>query len=711
MKLNRLHISMLLVIVVLAVYWPVRGYDFVNVNDFEYVTRNAHVINGLSWANVTWAFKSQVAGNWHPLTLLSHMLDCQWYGVNAGAHHFTSVLLHMANTVLLFWVLLRITGKKEEPNSNLWPCALVAALFALHPLRVESVVWISERKDVLCAFFFLLTIGAYVRYVEKSKVGWYTLSLLFFAFGLMSKPMLVTLPCVLLLLDYWPLGRTGMVKLLLEKIPFFLLTVVLSVVTFLVQKSVGAVGALEKLPVTARLANAMVSYARYLSKTVWSDSLSALYPIPDGWAAWQVGGAVILFVGLSLLAIWSVRRRKYLFVGWFWFAGMLVPVIGLIQVGQQAMADRYTYLPSIGLFMAVVWGLDEFFSFWGKRFLLVILGVILTVGCIATTAVQVRYWRDTQTLIQRTVDVTGKNPRANALLGTTLANLGKPEEAVVYLERAVQDKPDFAEAHGDLAMVLAKLGKIDEAKKSYETALRLKSSLPLAHYGLANILSREGQLDEAISHYDEAVRLKTNFAEAHASLAALYYKQGKNEAAALGYTTALKYKPSLSTAHMGLATLLNEQGKPDLAFDHYVQVLRANPNIADAHYQLSVILNVRHDSAGAIEHLERVVKLSPDMIPALNSLAWSRAADHDPKLRNGTEALGLARRAAKLTREENPAILDTLAVAFAETGRFEEAAQVAETAIQEARAGEQKDLAGEIESHLKLFLAKKPYHE
>ena len=525
MRLQRWIISTLLVLLVLAVYWPVKNYDFVNVNDFEYVSKNDHINADFSWPGVRWALTSQVAANWHPVTVFSHMLDCQIYGLNAGGHHFTSVLLHLASVLLLFSILLKMTTKTpEDLAANFWPCAVVTALFALHPLRVESVVWISERKDVLSVFFFMLTLWSYLHYVKKkeakSKGGtWYFLALLFFALGLMSKPMLVTLPCALLLLDYWPLKRVRVEseseafsfgKLFLEKIPFFLLTVVFSVVTFLTQKGAGAMGSLEKLPISARLANAMVSYARYLGKTVWPDSLAGLYPMPEGWAAWKIAGAVALFVTLSLFAIFNVRRKPYLFMGWFWFVGMLVPVIGLVQVGTQAMADRFTYLPSIGLFMAVVWGLSDIFAAWNKRVLIPVTGAILAVGCVAVTANQVHYWQDTETLLQHTVALTGKNPRANATLGTTFANKNQWAEAERHLGKAIEEKPDFAEAYGDLGGVYARQGKLDDAQHAYEKALQLKPALPLAHFGLANIYRDIGRTQDAMREYRNTLNILSN---------------------------------------------------------------------------------------------------------------------------------------------------------------------------------------------------------
>ena len=637
---------------VLAVYWPVKSYDFVNINDFDYVTKNEHIKNGFSIAAVKWALTSQVAGNWHPLTMLSHMLDCQLYGLDAGWHHLTSVWLHAASSVLLFWVLLRLIAAKDEQGNDdpatFWLCTFVTVIFAFHPLRVESVVWISERKDVLSALFFMLTLWAYVRYVKEAKgLEWYLASLLFFALGLMSKPMLVTLPCVLLLIDYWPLKRFYDLKSftakLVEKIPFFLLTIGLSIATFMVQKKVGAMGSLEKLSITARLTNAIFSYGRYLEKTVWPSSLAVLYPMPEHWVKWQVAVSAGVFLALSILAVWTVRRRPYIFVGWFWFVGMLVPVIGLVQVGTQAMADRFTYLPCIGLLIAIAWGLNDGLTKLRHPIILPIITAILAISCLAATTVQLPYWHNTQTLLQRTVAVTGKNPRANATLGTTFANDGKWAEAEHYLRQAITEKPDFAEAHADLAGVYARQGKMAEAEENYQVALRLKEAQPLAHFGFANLLMKKGLLEDAKAHLTAVTRLA--------------------------------------------------------------------PDFAPAHYLLSVLLTKQHDPSAAIEQLQQAVHAKPDWFPALNSLAWNLSTQTEAKLRNGTEALTLALRAAHLKSMNDAGVMDTLAAAYAENSRFHDAIETAGTALQLARAANQNNLIDNIETHLKSYQSQQPWRE
>jgi protein O-mannosyl-transferase len=669
-------ISVALALITVAVYWPVVTCDFVRIDDWVYVSENADVNAGLSWRGVAWAFRSRLAGNWHPLTTLSHMLDCQVYGLRAGGHHFTNLLFHAANTVLLFVVLRRMTGAT-------WRSALVAALFALHPLRVESVAWVSERKDVLSGFFFLLTLWAYARYVEvqslesrvlslESKVEaapdtfhlsrFYALSLVFFALGLMSKPMLVTVPFVLLLLDYWPLQRLGearireaesrftrhaprstLLALVLEKLPFFALATAASVVAFLTQKGGGAVLNLHTFPLPARLSNAIISYARYLGKTLWPDSLAVFYQYPGGWAAWKVLGATALFAGLSLAAIGLARRRPYVFVGWFWFAGMLVPVIGLVQVGCQALADRYTYLPQIGLLVIVSWGLTELLASRASRRLMVSGAAALLLASAVTTSLQLRHWKNSQALFDHALRVTEHNAPAHYCLGYILETQGKTNEAFVQYTQALSDASDFVEAHRGLAGLLASQGRLPEAAAEYRLALDRRPGFAQAHYGLADVLVKQGQVDDAINHY----------------------------AAALG----------------------------------------ALPAYAEAHYQLAVLLSARQEIPQAVLHYREAVRLKPHWLEALNNLAWLLATQPDAKFRNGSEAVLLAAHAVELTKTNNPGALDTLGAALAEAGRFNDAVNAARKAAELAAAAGQNELAASFEERRQAYEARRPFRE
>lgn len=680
-KLQRSLVSAALAIAVIAVYAPVTGYDFIKIDDAEYVRENANINGGFSASAIKWAFENSVTGNWHPLTMFSHMLDCQIYGLYAGGHHFTNVLLHVANTLLLFWVLLAMTRPITEKTvsctenlplradhvpQNFWPCALVAALFGLHPLHVESVAWISERKDVLSAFFFLLTLWAYSNYAKKENSDapspllktarpgwWYALSLVFFVMGLMAKPMLVALPFVLLLLDYWPLGRlqkpaTGsksIITLVIEKIPFFLLAGIFSAITYVTQKSAGAIVALNDLPLGARLAGVMVSYAHYVGKLFWPDALAMPYPWHDWPTGWIIASTA-LFLGLSLFSVLVARRQPFVFVGWWMFVGMLVPVIGLVQVGQTAMADHYAYLPLIGLFIALAWWLARLAASPLRR-ALVPSGATLAAAILAVfailAAIQVRYWKNSETLFGHALRINDHNPVAHYILGALCDSQGKPDEARAHFEASIRDNP----------------------------------ANPKALCALGHIFCDEGKYDEATSEYMAAVR----------------------------------FAPGSAKAHFGLAEVMMKQHDFNGAMEHYLLALKANPNIAGAHYQLAALFSAKQDMPDAISHLEQAVRLAPDLVLALNNLGWILATETDPKLRNGAEATRLAMRAVLLTGRNNPNTLDTLAAAYAETGQFAEATDTARTAIQNANAAGQTKLAEEIGSRLKLYQSQQAYRE
>ncbi|MFN7139674.1 MAG: tetratricopeptide repeat protein, partial [Limisphaerales bacterium] len=549
-------IPLLLVIVSLLVFWPATGNDFVNYDDPDYVTRNAWVQKGLTVEGVKWAFTSGHASNWHPLTWLSHMLDWQLFGENPKGHHFTSILFHALNGALLFVVLRNMTG-------FFWRAAFIAALFALHPLRVESVAWVSERKDVLSTFFGLISIGLYARYARTSiqcsvsslqkcvSPCWaaYSLALVFFGFSLMSKPMLVTLPFLLLLLDFWPLGRatsasdqskkgadrTGywklntenLPRLLLEKVPYFALVIASSVATFLVQKEGGAVsGALD---LNARIANAFISYCRYLFKFVWPENLSVLYPHPGSWPMVQVVAAVLFLLAISALAVWQLRRRPWLFVGWFWFIGTAVPVIGIVQVGIQSMADRYTYIPMIGVYIVLTWAACEFTAkLAARRQLLSISSAVILVACSLLTVRQIGIWKNSMTLFENAITVTDKNYLAYNNLGFFIseearglsgeARLRKVDEAIAMYRKSVEIKPNYEEALNNLGHALAEKGLYAQAIPFYQQALKIKPELIEAHNNLGNALSEVGQLDQAIAHYNFVLERKPENVDAHNNL-------------------------------------------------------------------------------------------------------------------------------------------------------------------------------------------------
>jgi protein O-mannosyl-transferase len=509
-------VAILLVGATVAAYWPVTGHPFLAYDDDFYVANNPQVAGGLSWQAAKWAFGTFHEANWHPLTWLSHQLDVTLFGLRAGAHHLTNVLFHGVNILLLFLLLLRLTGA-------FWRAACVAALFALHPLHVESVAWVAERKDLLCAFFVLLTLLVYQHYVCKKSRSSYALALLLFACALLAKPMAVTLPFLLLLLDYWPLARTERQGtnprlLVAEKLPFLVLALASTVVTVIAQRAGGAVISLVKVGAGQRLANAAVSAIAYLLKTAWPADLAPLYPFTLHLPPWKVWVATILLAAMVGFAL-RQRRRLYCAFGLFWYLGMLVPVSGLVQVGQQGMADRYTYLPLVGIFIVLVWGANDLLSGWRCRQELlgtIALGVVLLCGMAARH--QVGYWRSSETLFRHTLAVTTDNYVMHHNLAVLLENEGRIGEALQEHEEALALRPTRAESHYFLANALLRQGLTGEAVARYRLALQINPDYADAHNNMGAALSLYGQRAEAIAHYREALRLNPADDKARANL-------------------------------------------------------------------------------------------------------------------------------------------------------------------------------------------------
>jgi hypothetical protein len=510
---RRLLISSLLVLLVLAVFLQVGNHSFVNFDDPQYVYENPHVQRGLTKESLAWAFTSTGQANWHPLTWLSHMTDVELFGLDAGWHHRVSVLFHLLNTVLLFLVLQRMTG-------GLWQSAFVAGLFGVHPLHVESVAWVAERKDVLSAFFWMLSLWAYAAYAERKGAARYGLVVSFFFLGLLSKPMVVTLPFVLLLLDYWPLGRMNrFLDLLAEKAPLFLLSVGSCAATYAAQQREGAIPPADLFPLAVRVANAVVSYVRYLGKTVWPASLTVFYPHPwrtaDSIPFLAVAGASTGLVALTALALRDAMRRPYLLVGWFWFVGTLIPVIGLVQVGGQAMADRYTYLPLIGLFIMVAWGIPDLLDRWRLRTRLAgAAGGVVLLALAAGAWFQVSHWKNSVALFGHAARVSSPNALAHYYLGNALGAEGRTDEAIFQYLQALTVNPYYFEARYNLANALETAGRNEDAIANYREVLRLKPGLAEAHNNLGIALADTGRLEEAISHFREALRLAPGSADA-----------------------------------------------------------------------------------------------------------------------------------------------------------------------------------------------------
>jgi tetratricopeptide (TPR) repeat protein len=626
-----------LVVATLATYGDLRTHQFINFDDDIYVTDNPPVQAGLTFKGVSWAFTTLHAGLWIPLTWLSFMVDSQLFGLHPGGFLLTNLLFHIANSLLLFLWLLYLTR-------TLGCSFMVAALFALHPLHVESVAWATERKDVLSTFFWLLTMWAYVWYAERPRLGRYLLILVCFSLGLMAKPMLVTLPFVLLLLDYWPLGRLSLKgpglaaaspkpgpgdtlqRLLWEKSPLLVIATLSSVVTFHAHKEVGAVWTLHTLPIPTRLANVMVAYVSYLGKMFWPAPLAVLYPLsghyPPIWRA-------LAAVGLAVLSLWALqqaRRHPYLPVGWFWYLGTLLPVIGLVQVGIQALPDHVTYVPLIGLFIMVAYGMADLAARWrAPGFLLPVgAGVVLSALMICTW-VQVSYWRGSISLYGHTLKVTGRNPLIHNNLGLALAAQGKLDQAMAHYAEALRLEPDFAMAHNNLGIALAAQGKLDQAMAHFAKALRLQPDYAEAHNNLGLALAGQGKLDQAAAHYAEALHLKPDLAEAHNNLGLALAAQGKLDQAAAHYAEALHFKPDLAEAHNNLGLALAAQGRLNQAVAHYDEALRLNPDYAEAHNNLGLTLLQQGKIDGAVTRFQKAIQLKPDFSAAYSNLGLAFA--------------------------------------------------------------------------------------
>ena len=751
-------IGLALIVLTLAVYWPVTHADFLVYDDPTYVTDNIHVQRGLTSESVAWAFGRSHHSNWHPLTWLSLMLDAEWFGLDAGAFHRTNLLFHAANALLLFWVLRRMTG-------TVWRSALVAALFAWHPLHVESVAWVTERKDVLSTFFGLLTLWAYLRHVERGGKRFYFLALLCFALGLMAKSMLVTWPCVLLLLDFWPLrrmrfgamnavgnssvenpfGTSSFVRLLREKIPFFVLAFLAGLATFAAQQEGGSIATGDALPLASRVANALVAYIEYLRKIVWPNDLAVFYPHPGVWPLWQVVLASLFLIGVSVWVIRQWSRRPYLLVGWLWYLGTLVPVIGLVQIGKQSLADRYTYVPLMGVYVMATWGLAELWTSWRlPKFAGAAVAGGALAGCLAVTAAQVKHWASTESLFKHALRVTRNNPVAHHCLGCALARQEKFEEATFQFNEALRIHPRYPEAHCNLGIILVKDGKIAEAKTHYEEALRWRANYSDAWYNLGNILVKEGKLDEArehfvkalefkpeladahnnlgfvlaaqrktpeaIEHYQAALRLRPDFADAHNNLAVALESLGKNDEATTHLAAAVKLNPAQSDARSNLGLMLARQGKFDEAILQFNEVLRLKPDDAQTHFRLALSLASQNKMAESIQQLREALRARPDWPAALNTLAGILATHPNEQFRDGAEAVRLAERSCALTGQKNAALLDTLAAAYAEAGQFDKAIATAQTIRELPPASVPPGLPEQLEQRVQLYQAGKPFH-
>ena len=559
-------ISLCLTVLVIGVFFPLLGNGFVNLDDPLYVTANVHVQGSFTWENVRWAFTSFDAGNWHPLTWFSHMLDWQLFGTRARGHHLTSLLLHAASTVLLFLALRRLTGAT-------WRSATVAALFALHPLHVETVAWVSDRKDILGGFFWMLALLMYARYVEESKVQspkskvWYGVALGMFVFALMSKPSVMTLPLVLLLLDWWPLRRfeagpesgwfSRARKLVVEKLPFFAAAIFAGAISVTGQKSFGALPGAAEFPVPGRVANALLSSVRYLGQVLWPVDLAAYYPYPRSFPLPAVAAAALLGLAVTIAVVRLARSRPELTVGWFWYGITLLPAIGLIQIGGHARADRYTYIPLIGVFVMLVWSVHALVARWRYRTVgLTGIATVALLPCIFLSRQQTAYWRDSVTLFRHTLAVTRENALMHNNLGSALAERGELVEAIEQWRAALSLLPDYAEAHNNLGAALGKTGRFDDAIVQLREAIRLKPDYAEAHGNFGDALILQGRMDEAITRYETALRLRPDNADHQISLARALGSAGRLDDGISHYRLAVQLAADRAEAHCGLGILL-----------------------------------------------------------------------------------------------------------------------------------------------------------
>ena len=591
---RELIICLCLVSACLLVYWQVQHNDFINYDDELYVTQNPHVTQGLTGENMVWAFSSGYATNWHPLTWLSHMLDCELYGLNPRGHHWTNLQIHVANTLLLFLIFNWMTGA-------LWPSSFVAAMFALHPLHVESVAWIAERKDVLSTFFWMLSIWAYVRYVRRPAVKGYLVLILFYTLGLMSKPMVVTLPFVLLLLDFWPLarldftnfrrqgsGRKKVASLFYEKLPLFAFSAISSGITFFVQQHGGAVASLESLPFKIRIVNVWISYLRYLIKMIWPRNLAVFYPFPQWPVEYAVVSALVI-VGVSLLVVRAASRHPYLLTGWFWYLVTLFPVIGLIHVGSQSMADRYSYIPLTGIFILTAWGIADLSKqMRHRRMVLATSAGAVLIAYMICTWFQVGYWQNSITLFTHALDVTQHNSVAYFSLGQALDKQGQFEKAIENYRKSLEITPHYKNAHNNIGFILARRGNLQAAIDQYSAELMYFPDNADAHNNMANALFDQGRIDEAASQYLQALQIDPEHANAHYNFGHLLLRQGKYKDAMIHSAQAIRINPGFAAAYNQIGIILFRQQKIERAAVFFEKALQINPAYAVARKNLKI---------------------------------------------------------------------------------------------------------------------------
>jgi tetratricopeptide (TPR) repeat protein len=622
-------------VLTVVTFWPVLKHEFLKYDDDKYITDNPHVKDGITIKSIVWAFTTPHFFMWHPLTSLSHLLDYELFISNPFGHHLTNLLLHIANVLLVFLVLRSLTN-------TIWPSAFVAAVFAVHPLQVESVAWIAERKNVLSTFFWLLTIAAYIRYAKRPAFSKYLLLVLAFSLGLLAKPMVVTLPFVLLLLDFWPLERFhqtqnkstrtdslqtcrpkySALRLVVEKIPLFALSAVVSVITYIAVQRGGVVSALESIPFSYRVANVVISYATYIEKLIWPSRLAVFYPHPAGnFSVFRLVVSAAILALISIYCIYAFNHRKYLLVGWLLFLGTLIPVIGLVQAGAQARADRYMYVPMLGLLIMSAWGIADLAAKWRYKKPVLLITTILALSALTvSTRLQLRHWQNSFTLFEHTLSVTSDNYVMHNNYANLLRQLGKIDQAIDHYTKGLQLRNDLPETHNNLANALVSKGLTNEAIDHYKKAIelarntkhqRLQEVQAEAHYNLANLLRLQGQLQQALDHYTVSLKMKPDNADALHGLGLTLSAMKRFDEAIDCFNKLLKLQPDNVIAHGLLGLALAQQGKNDEAITEFRIVLSRRPDDVEMSCNLGILLEQQGKTNEAINQYRKALEVNP----------------------------------------------------------------------------------------------------
>lgn len=708
-----------LAVITWLIFGQTLAHQFVNYDDEFYVYENARVASGFSWDNIWWVFTNPVCSNWHPLTVISHMSDCQLYGLLPAGHHFTNVLFHSVAVILLFLVLRQMTG-------FLWRAAFVAAVFAIHPLHVESVAWISERKDVLSAVFFMSTLAAYIRYAHLLSLTSYGVVLLLFGLGLMAKPMLVTLPFLLLLLDWWPLRRfpsnlspksdhgrrivpgATIGRIFFEKIPLLFLSAASCLATVVAQQDI--IYSLHRLSLTERLGNATVAAMTYLRQTALPIELSVFYPHPGHNLSITRIVAALMLLGIMSIAAFIVRRtHPYCLVGWGWFVGMLIPVIGIVQVGDQSHADRYTYLPQIGLIIAITWLVADISARLRDRTaILSAVAAVILVTFMWLSWKQTMIWHDSRSLWTHALAVTARNNAAHNALAAVAMRENHLDEAIFHAQKALEIYPDDADAHNQLGQALFREGRRADARREFQRVLSTSPNRPRVHYNLGTLLLEAGELDDAIAAFREETRIQPKFIEAYNNLATALMRKGDLDEALAYFQKALEIDPHRPKVHYNMAVILRGTGERAKAVLHLQEELQIDPTNAAAHNDLGNAWIQEGRVNQAIDEWRKSLELQPANLNAQVNLAWTLATFPDSTIRNGAKAVELAERALQVSGETDPRLYQVLAAAYAENSQFDAALRTAERGVELALKQGNNTIVEALQSNAELYRASTP---